>query len=190
MSEMLPPPSLAGNHRIVPVSGHPDYAVTDDGTFWTCREPKGGRKSDRAESPQEDSDWRHLEVNSSPRRSYPWVRMSGTSYNAAHLVLDAFSRERPNSQYEIQYADGDMENLALSNLSWVKKEESPPEPAHARSHKYVADHNMDWRIRTCLTCYQKFESWGPGNRRCARCDDKLKSPAYRSARGEPAKIRM
>lgn len=61
---------------------------------------------------------------------------------------------------------------------------------HGRANKYLTGRNVDWKIRKCLTCSQEFESWGAGNRRCPRCDDKLKSPSFRSAREEPSKLNI
>jgi len=190
MGEALKLPSPRNRERVVPVPGHPGYAVTDEGTFWSCWQSARSEGPGDARAWQDDSDWRQIRVSSSPRRSYPWVRLSGGSYNAAHIVLDAFSLERPTSQHVVRYADGKRTNLALANISWAKKREEAPAPTRVRAHRFLTSRNQDWRIRKCLTCSEKFESWGPGNRRCPRCDQKLKSPAYSSVRDRPAKIRV
>jgi len=188
MKETLKLPSPRGNERFVPVPGHPGYAVADDGTFWTCWRSKRNGKSGSVRTCQDVANWRPIEVRSSRERSYAWVRLSGSWHSAAHIVLAAFSQERPTSQHVVLYADGERTNLALSNLSWVKRNEKKRGPSRGRAQKYLTGRNLDWRMRKCLTCSEEFESWGPGNRRCPRCDDRMNKPAYRSAREEPVKI--
>jgi len=84
-----------------------------------------------------------------------------------------------------------MSSRTKASESQAAKKQKPGETRQrSRSHKYLAAQNTDWQMRKCLRCSVIFESWGPGNRRCPRCEEKLKSPSFRSAREEPAKLNI
>jgi len=53
-------------------------------------------------------------------------------------------------------------------------------PPHVQKHS-----GRNPATRKCLTCDREFPSWGPGNRRCPKCDDDRK---HSSSRDEPVKI--
>jgi hypothetical protein len=87
--------------------------VGNDGTFWSL---------------QKDGSWKQLsigvkKINGRITGTHVSISANGqqTFFNAAHLVMSLFGKEKPEGHFVTKYADGNLLNLRSENLSWVPK---------------------------------------------------------------------
>lgn len=71
-----------------------------------------------------------------------------------------------------------------------RKGRARPKQRNRRKPSYVAQSLETQKVRECLMCHCEFLSWGPGNRRCPECDERLRNTCTRSSRDTPVKTGM
>lgn len=95
------------------VPGHPSYLVSSDGRFWTTLvdgEPAEMTLRLRRSNSRTDKGTQRLRI---------YMSQNGRviALDAASLACEAFHGPRPTGAV-VGFADGDMHNLAASNIGW------------------------------------------------------------------------
>lgn len=89
------------------INGEEHYQVSDHGRV---------RSLDRIDSLGRKQKGRILK-NTLTKQGYLQVAISGRTHQVGKLVLETFVGERPK-KHLVHYADGDLQNVHLDNLSW------------------------------------------------------------------------
>ena len=187
MSADLKMPKSKKGERYAPVPNQPGYAVRDDGTFWTCWQVEYADALSKPHRFMDDTNWRELRPSAGKKgtRGSLSVRIDGKSLGAAKTLLRAFKKAPEAGRGVARYLDGDRSNLALSNLAWEPRTEAESCPDPSINRRYFGTRPR--KSRTCLRCSKSFKSWGPANRRCPACEQRLERSGS-SSRDEPVRM--
>ena len=123
--ESCPPfpdmPDVAFRHCAISVG----YAVSSDGSVWSCRRRSGSAKT-------LNRTWHKLK-SSIGSRGYRKVRIDGNERLVCHLVTMAFHGPRPEGMV-VRHLDGDQTNDAQGNLIWGTESQNQQDSLEHGTH--------------------------------------------------------
>lgn len=141
-STQIPAMPEIQNVEIRNVSAWPGYAVGDDGSVWSCKNPGGQTKW---------FPWRKLTPILDPD-GYPFVNLSGQGrrrrIKVCVLVLETFVSPRPNGMECRHFPDRDRTNNRLTNLRWGTNSENKQDSVRDGTCSLLRDdirHNGQYR---------------------------------------------
>jgi hypothetical protein len=121
-SDSIPKLPTIPGVNLKPVSGHPGYAVGDDGSVRSCRTTHPGRYRR----------WRRLSLVRD-RYGYLSVKLDGVRHAVHHLVLGAFVGPCPDGM-ECRHMNGVRDDNRAANLKWGTRKEN-----HADRERHGTD---------------------------------------------------